>query len=266
MYPIALGNTFMAQQSVSGTGVFNGSEYGRAKGHVANADPNAVVRISARLYGVAPNSYLIQFVDAGAGIEVPATTVQQTGALIQVTLRRSISLGLLATAAEVADAINRTTTGIVATYGGTGNGLVAAMAAQAITNDALGVDALISGPGSEVVRYQLPANVSGGFFYFEQTQTIAIRQFEAKFVLASGTYTVTVERVNLNANLEPVSGEAIPNYVWEGITAARPDIAYSDNNLYLHPYQALRVLTSGPGLSGVVRFDARKVSGYPYGS
>lgn len=266
MYPVALGQTFMAQQSVSGTGVFDGTEYGRAKGVVTNADPNAVVRVSARLYGPAPNSYTIAFLDAGSGITVPATTVRQTGSAIEVTLRRSIELGLLATAAEVAHAINTTQTGIVATYGGTGNGVVDAVAAQPITGTASGVDSLISGPNGEMIRTYLPVNQNGGFFYFEQPVTLVIRQFEAKFTLASGTYTVTVERVNLNENLEPLSTEAIPNYVWEGITAARPDIAYSDNNLYLQPYQALRVLTSGSGLPGVVRFDARRVSGYPYGS
>lgn len=266
MYPIALGKTFMAQQVVSGTGVFNGTEYGRAKGVVTNADPNAVVRISARLYGTAPNSYTIAFVDAGAGVSVAATTVTQEGPAIRVTLRRSGELGLLATAAEVASAINRSSTGIVATYGGTGNGTVTAMAAQAITNTASGADSVIAGPSNEQVLTYLPVNENGGFFYFEQEETLAIRQFEAKFTVGGGTYTVTVERVNLNDNLEPVSAEAIPVFVWEDITSTRPDTAYSGARIYLQPRQALRVTTSGGGLPGIVRFDAQRMAGYPYGS
>ena len=265
MFPTALGKSFMAQQVVSGTGVFDGSEYGRAKGTVTNADPDAVVRISARLYGTAPNAYTIQFVDAGTGVAVPATTVEQVGALIRVVLRRTVELGIVATASEVAAAINNAPTGIVATYGGTGNGVVSAMSAQSINNDESGVDAVISGPSSERVLYYLPVNENGGFFYFEQEETLSIRQFEAKFVVSSGTYTVSVERVNLNSNLEIESTESIPNFVWESITASRPDIAYADNNLYLHPRQALRVITSGGGLSGIVRFDARRTGGYPYG-
>jgi len=256
----------MVQQVVSGTGVFDGSEYGRAKGVITNVDPNAVVRVSARLYGTAPNSYTIELYDAGAGIDVPATTASQQGAQIRVTLRRSGELGILATAAEVASAVNNARTGVVATYGGTGNGVVSAASPQPITGTASGVDALIAGPNSELVLSYLPANTNGGFFYFEQEYTLAIRQFEAKFTVGGGTYTVTVERVNLNDNLEPVGAEAIPNYVWPAITSTEPDIAYSDGNLYLHPRQALRVMTSGGGLPGIVRFDVRRVSGYPYGS
>lgn len=266
MFPTQLGTAFMAQQVVSGTGVFNGSEYGRAKASISNADPNAVVRVSARLYGTAPNSYTIELYDAGAGITVPATTASQVGAQIRVTLRRSIEDGILATAAEVAAAINSARTGIVATYGGTGNGVVSAVGPQPITGTALGVDATIAGPDCSLVLYYLPVNTNGGLFYFEQEQSLVVRQFEAKFTVPGGTYTVSVERVNLNDNLEVISSESIPNYVWPGITALAPDIAYSDNNLYLHPRQALRVVTSGGGLPGIVRFDVRKTSGYPYGS
>ena len=254
MYSLQNGRPFLVQQICSGTGTFNGTEYGRAKGVITNADPNAIVRISSRLYGVVPNAYTIEFYDAGAGVVVPATTASQNGAAIRVTLRRN-ALALLATAAEVAAAINGTPTGIVAVYNGTGNGVVAAQAPMAITNSALGVDPAIRGPNDDQYLWYYPVNQNGGFFYFEQMRAITVRQFEALFTVGVGTFTVTVSRVNLNSNLEPIAGESVPVFVWSSLTSARPDIAVAEPGLSLLPMQALQVTTSGGGLSGLVRFE-----------
>ena len=44
----------------------------------------------------------------------------------------------------------------------------------------------------------------------EQEQPVLVHQFEAKFDIASGgPYTVTIKRVNLTPNLEPIAGEDI---------------------------------------------------------
>jgi hypothetical protein len=254
MYSLQNGRPFLVQQICSGVGVFDGTEYGRAKAVITNADPNAIVRVSARLYGVLGNAYTIEFYDSGAGVVVPATTVTQIGAAIRVTLRRS-ALALLATAAEVAAAINATPTGIVAVYNGTGNGVVAVQAAIPITNVALGYDPALRGPNDDQYLWYYPAGQNGGFFYFEQMRAITIRQFEALFTVGVGTFSVTVSRVNLNSNLEPITAESVPIFVWSSLTTARPDIAVAEPGISLLPMQALQVTTSGGGLTGLVRFE-----------
>ena len=121
MYPIQNGLSFLVQQSVTGTGVFNGSEYGRAQGRFPFAAlPNSdnVVRISARLYGLEGNNYQLQLVDPGIGTNNPSTTAVIQGSRVVVTLRRSSGGGLLATAQEVADAINRARLGVGDLRGG----------------------------------------------------------------------------------------------------------------------------------------------------
>jgi hypothetical protein len=264
MYPIQTGNPFMVQQSVTGTGVFDGTEYGRMKGQVPNGNPNAVVRLSARLYGQAANAYTIRFMDMGAGVLVPATTVSQSGPAITVTLRRDPVGGILATANEVADAINRAPTGLAAIGGGTGNGVVSAYPTTLVNNVAVGVDPALRGPNANQYLWYLPVNDKGGYFYFEQQEALTVRQFQGTFTVPGGTQTVTVWRVNLNSALEPVTSEAIPVFVWDQLTSARPDISVSDVGILLLPQQALYVTTSGGGLPGVVRFDVRKDASYPY--
>lgn len=262
MYPISTGNPFMVQQSVSGTGVFNGSEYGRAKATLPNGDPNAVVRVSARLYGSTSNAYSVELVDRGASIVVPQTVIEQTGAAIRVILRRSSS-AILATAQEVAAAINAlgVAGGVCAIYGGTGNGVVSAAAAVLLTG---GVNPVDRADNHTQYVYVHPVNTSGGFFYFEQEETITVRQFECKFVVPGGTYSVTVSRVNLNENLEPILAEAVPCFVHDLLTVSKPDIAFADVGILLHPRQGLLVEVDGGGLPGVVRFDVRKGARYPY--
>lgn len=262
MYPISTGNPFLVQQSVSGTGVFDGSEYGRAKATLPNGDANAVVRLSARLYGSASNAYSVELVDRGGSIVVPTTVIEQSGAAIRVILRRS-SVAILATAQEVAAAINALglAGGVCATYGGTGNGVVSAASAVSLTGGVNPVDR--AGNHTQYV-YVHPVNVSGGFFYFEQEETITVRQFECKFQVPGGTYAVTVSRVNLNENLEPIMAESIPCFVHDLLTVDKPDIAFADVGILLHPRQGLLVTVDGGGLPGVVRFDVRKGARYPY--
>lgn len=254
MYSLQNGRPFLVQQICSGSGKFNGTEYGRAKGVITNANPNAIVRVSARLYGTIGNAYTIQFIDAGAGVVVPATVASVSGYSVNVKLRRD-ALAILATAAEVVDAINSAPLGIVAVYNGTGNGVVAAQAPIPITNTAFGFDPAVRGPNDDQYLWYYPTNQNGGFFYFEQMRAITVRQFEALFTVGVGTFTVTVSRVNLNSNLEPIAGESVPVFVWDQLTSVRPDIAVAEPGLSLLPMQALQVTTSGGGLPGIARFE-----------
>lgn len=267
MYPIQNGLSFLVQQSVVTGGQFDGSEYGRAIGRFplsASSGTSSVVRVSSKLYGLDGNAYLLQLFDPGSGINNPATVATLQGTKVIVTLRRSSGGGVLATAQEVADAINRARLGVAAWYEGNGNGVVAAQAALHINNVRAGVNSSLRGPNAEQFIWSLPTSTNGGFFYFEQEQPVLVHQFEAKFDINSGgPYTVTVKRVNLTPNLEPIAGEDIPVFVWDQLTPLRPDIAFSDVGIILHPLQALQVVTSS-AMTGIARFDVRKSAGYPF--
>jgi hypothetical protein len=268
MYPIQSGLAFLVQQVVYGTGTFDGSPYGRARSSFplspGSGDENKVVNVSARLFGAKQNALTLEFYDAGVGARVDYTLVEQLGSAITVTLRRAVSGAPLATSSEVAEAINNTSLSVVASYGGDGNGVVTPMAATAIDNVQLGVDPALRGPNANQYIWAIPVNHSAGLFYFEQDTDVVVKQFEAVFNIPSGgPYTVTVSRVNLDTNFEPRVDEKVPVFVWGQLTASKPDIAFSDAALLLHPYQALIVEVTG-GLSGLVRFDVRKTAGYPY--
>lgn len=266
MYPIQNGRSFLVQQSVTGTGRYASAAYGRALGrfpHGAAPGDSAVVRVSSKLLGTLANAFTIAFLDAGAGVTVSTTTVNQLGSVFNVNLRRS-SGALLATAQEVAAAVNAANLAIVASYEGSGNGVVSAFTATSIGNLSVGVDPATRGANVDQYVWSLPVDVDGGFFYFEQNEPVLVHQFEALFNVASGgPYTVTVSRTNLDANLEPIIAETIPVFVWDSLTVARPDAAFSGEAILLHPKQALVVAVTG-GLNGVVRFDVRKTAGYPY--
>lgn len=137
MYPAAVGTSFVVQQEVSGSGQFNGAEYGRARATLPNGDSNAVVRVAARLFGTLANALLVELVDRGSGNTVAATTVEQVGTAIRVYLRRGASGSPLASAAEVAAAINDyaryTSVPVTAVAGGTGLGLCTAVAPTQLT-------------------------------------------------------------------------------------------------------------------------------------
>lgn len=257
----------MVQQSVTGTGAYDGTQYGRAKGRFplsGEATINQVVRVSARLLGTQPNAYTLQFYDAGVGTPVTATHATANGSAITVTLRRKSTGSVEAVASEVALAINQARLGIAASYEGDGNGVVTPMAATPIGNLQLGVDPDLRGPNADQYIWALPLNASAGFFYFEQDAPLLVHQFEALFSdLPSGLSSVTISRVNLDSNLEPIAGESVPIFVWENLSTARPDIAFSDVGIILHPFQALTV-AAPETVPGLVRFDVRRTAGYPY--
>lgn len=258
----------MVQQSVTGVGgTFSGTEYGRAKARfpfAALPGANTVVRVSSKLYGIASNVYTLSMFDNGAGTNVLATTAQLLGNEVRVTLRRTSGGGIQATAAEVAAAINAANLPVCAWYEGDGNGVVAAQSALAITNLTSGYDPSLRGPNANQFIWSLPATTPGGWFYFENQEPVLVYQFECLFnAVGVGPETVTVSRANLTPNLEEIAGETIPVFVWANLTNSRPDIAFSDVGIILHPQQALKVTVTN-NLTGVARFDLRKTAGYPY--
>lgn len=264
MYPSAIGHKFFVQYAVSGTGAFTGAEYGRAR---ATVDPglgaNAIVYLASRLYGAASNTLTVEYVDAGVGVTVAATTVTQLGSAIRVQLRRS-TIAVLATASEVAAAINAFTAysapgfAVTARAGGTGATVVTAMAPVAFSG---GADPLRE--GSQFL-WTVPTNGNAGLVHFENDVPMWVLGFSARFnVLLPGPFTVSVARVRLDRDFTPVAGESVNWFVFGGLTPSAIDISYTDVRQIIHPGQGLLVTTSAP-LTGFINFDAMRAAEYPY--
>lgn len=260
MYPVAIGS-YLVQQRVTGTGVYSALEFGRAKVTLPNGDPNAVVYVAAKAYGLGANALTISLVDLGAGITYPTTTVTQVGGVVTVTLQRDSIGGLQARAVDVADAINAFLafgTPLRARFGGTGLGIVAALAPLAFTG---GLDPVLgpayAGALTNVFKWTRD-NLDAGFFFFEQETDLILRQLEFNFTGVGASLSLTVSRVNLDAGLEPIATEKVPFF--EGtITPSAPDLAVSDVRVLLHPFQAVLVECAA---AGVARVDVARAGAF----
>lgn len=264
MYPSAVGHKFLIQYAVSGTGALDGSEYGRARLTVdPGLGPNAIVYFASKLYGSASNALTVEYVDAGAGVTVVATTVTQVGSAIRVLLRRS-AVAILATAAEVADAVNAFTAysspgfAVAARAGGTGASVVAAIGPLTFTG---GADP--TRIGSQFL-WTPPVNVNAGFVQLENPFPMWILGFSARFsVLLPGPFTVSLQRVRLEADLTPILAEAVNLFIFGGLTPSAVDIAYTDVKQLIHPGQGILVTTSAP-LAGFFNIDVMRAAEFPY--
>lgn len=264
MYPSAVGHKFLIQYAVSGTGALDGSEYGRARLTVdPGLGPNAIVYFASKLYGSASNALTVEYVDAGAGMTVAATTVTQVGSAIRVLLRRS-AVAVLATAAEVADAVNAFTAysspgfAVAARAGGTGGSVVAAIGPLPFTG---GADP--TRVGSQFL-WTPPVNVNAGFVQLENPFPMWILGFSARFnVLLPGPFTVSLQRVRLEADLTPILAEAVSLFTFGGLTPSAVDIAYTDVKQLIHPGQGILVTTSAP-LAGFFNIDVMRAAEFPY--
>jgi hypothetical protein len=260
MYPITLGDTFSVQQSVTGTGVFNGTDFARARVTLGPFGGGGVIRFAARLYGTPSNAYSVQLVDPGAGVAYPATTVEQNGSVIKVHLRRS-TIAILATPGEVAIAINAQMNFAfpLRAFAQVDTGVCDAVAATPLTSGADPSEIL----GDELYPNQLfkwvRVNLDGGYFHFEQREPILVRQFEAKMILSFPT-TLKWSIVNLTADFMNITAEKIPVFV-QDLTLAAPDITVTDVRIPLMFNQAL---VCDCAAAGLVRVVARREARFPY--
>jgi hypothetical protein len=264
MYPSPVGNKFLVQYAVSGTGSFDGTEYGRARLTI-NGSPigNTTIYIAARLFGTAPNAITVELVNTGA--VTPTTYVTQVGSAIRVFLRRSASV-VLATAPEVANAINNFTSYTSAgfalrarAHNPLATTVLAAVAAQPLTG---GADPHAIGRSQYL--WTVPTNGKAGYVDFEQQAPMWLLGFSAKFSsVPVGTHTVTVYRARVLEDFTVVAAEKIPIFVYGAITSAAPDISYTDVRQVVHPAQAVIVETSA-AMPGVFNFDVMRAAEFPY--
>jgi hypothetical protein len=266
MYPSDLGRKFLVQQTVSGTGALSGTEYGRAR---LPLDPGVgaggIVQFAAKNYGSTANAITIQYVDAGAGTVVLATTVQQVGPAITVRLKRT-ALAITATAAEVAAAINAFTAYTAPAYA------IRAQADDPTSTTALAVagpTALAGGAEPSVIGgtqylWALPTDQDAGLIHLENENPMWVLGFAAKFAsLPAGLSTITVSRVRLDDVFRPILTEAVPIFVYSQLQTSAPDVAYTDVRQVIHPGQGILVSSTGP-TQGFFNIDVTRAADFPY--
>jgi len=206
MLPLNSGALFQVSQSaLDQYHHFDGSTYGRARATViSSGKTDSDVYLAARLLGTAPNAVTVEFEDDGPGIEVTTTTVSQAGSAITVNLRRS-TMAVLATAKEVADALNAAAAAskafpLTAHYQGTGLGAVSAKTALHLDNNKSGVD-------PNPAEYNSPWHWAPpvgqtfglGVFYFENVlETVRIRAVSFYFDVLAGSNYAYISKAKLD--------------------------------------------------------------------
>jgi hypothetical protein len=147
---------------------------------------------------------------------------------------------------------------VAARAGGTGASVVAAIGPLTFTG---GADP--TRIGSQFL-WTPPVNVNAGFVQLENPFPMWILGFSARFsVLLPGPFTVSLQRVRLEADLTPILAEAVNLFIFGGLTPSAVDIAYTDVKQLIHPGQGILVTTSAP-LAGFFNIDVMRAAEFPY--
>lgn len=230
----------LLQQSVTGSGNFTGVDVGRASRVMGSA--GAAVTVKARDFGADGNGYNVQLVDQG-GV-VTSTQARWTDPThLKVYLRRS-ALAIIATAQEVADAVNAMPgpAKVVAYAGGTDPVLAASDAALAG-----GLD-----PAKIGAEYRLtPAlNANGGLFFFGNDEPIEVLQVLGHIPGLGGSTALKLQVVGLGAGFEPIETEAF-TFFTTSLDGTTTDF-FCDKRPIIGPRQAVRALIAAPGVIQVL--------------
>lgn len=263
MYPTPIGLKYFVQQKITGTGTFDGTEYGRARRTVdPGVGANGIISYASKLLGTVGNALTVQYVDVGAGLTQASTVVTQVGPAIKVILRRS-SGAILATATEVAAAVNAAVTNLDPAYAirarvtGSGASVVTATSALSFTG---GADPVID---RNQFFWSMPVNTNGGLFQFENEVPIWVLGVSGNFnVVYNGEVTVNVDRVRLQDDFV-LQGESYSFFKYPCLTPNDGRISYTDVKQLVLPGQAMRVTVS-VATNGYVGFDVMRAAEFPY--
>lgn len=264
MYPLNIGETFVVQQTVTGTGVFDGTDRGRARRTITFTG-GGVIRFASRTYGAASNTYTIQMIDPG-GVKT-VTTVEQVTNAIRVTLRRNGG-GILATPEEIAAAVNAVPdlSFPVQAYAENNTGVANAVGVTPLTGGA-NPARIENTRGSQGSYFTWEySNLNAGFFGFENLDPIVVRALEFKAIGLPGATTLNwysvpvVPDYAVRRPSEFVVDEAIPIYTTE-LTTAEPFLHITDIRHILMPNEVLLLVTD---TAGVAKVRLRREGRFPY--
>ena len=238
-----LSSSLVLQQTISGTGAFDGTEVGRAV--LTLGAGNSAVTFKARKLGTDFNGFTVRMVDPQQDNPAEIVKFDPSTNRLEVFLRKAGGV-VTSTATQVASAVSSKDVIVTAAYGGTGAGTVAA-----------GSGVLAGAIDPEVARNVLfkftpIADVSGGRFTFDQTGNILVRQFEAKL---GASVAWTLEIITLDEGLREIAAETI---LYSGATAQT--VMLVNVNLVLSPLRALKFSAAS---TGVARLVCHKEPNFP---
>lgn len=226
------------QQTLSGTGVFNGDEVGRAS--VTFGTGAAQVIVLARDPGAWANVFTVALVNqSGVNLTLGHNL---TGTVLKIYLRRN-GAGILSTATEVANYINsnEALSALFAARSG-GADVVVAAAATALAG---GVDATTDGYTYRLVE---ATNGHGGLFVFSHDAPIDVVRVSGRFTLGTDL-PLKVQLIDVSAAFAPTEAEAFTLYT-STLTTTEPSFCLN-GPFTLNPGTALRVTIAAPGAARV---------------
>jgi len=264
MYPLNIGETFVVQQTVTGTGQFDGTDRGRARRTITFTGGGAI-RFASRTYGSASNTYNLQMIDPGGNYAT--TKVEQVTNSIRITLRRNGG-GILATPQEIADAVNAVPDPSfpVQAYASNTTGVANAVGVTSLTGGAnpTRVDNRRTSEGTYFTWEY--ANLNAGFFAFENLDPIVIRALEFKAIGLQGATLINWYSVPATPDFvarrpsDFVIDEATPIYTIE-MTTDQPFLNITDIRHIIMPNEVLLLVTP---TAGVAKVRLRREGRFPY--
>lgn len=236
--------SLVLQQLLSGTGVFDGTEVGRAA--LTLGAGNAAVIFRSRQLGADFNVYVVKMMDPGRDTPGIVVTWDPNYNILNVVVKRTAGV-ISSTAAQIAAAVQAKGFVVTADYGGTGADVVVPASGT-----------LSGGLNPTIYRnvqykFAPAAHVNGGRFSFDQAGNLLIRQFEAKL---SASVAWTLELINLDEGLREITADTV---LFQGSTSQ--NIIIPNMNLVLSPLRALKFSAAAQGVARVV---AHKEPNFPF--
>jgi len=225
---------YCIQQTVSGTGVFDGTRYGYAVYRYSSG--GVVFDVRCPYLGTDGNDIRFQLIAPTCDCFTTFAVYDKSLRTLRVHLKGS-SAGITATAAEVVAAINGMDRPVLFA-GVVTNGTIPA--ALSPVNLAGGADPDISASYA-MPKITLPANTNGGLILFDQTRPWKLLSVGGEFA-GAGTYQV--ELVNVDKALNVIPGVSI-NLMEQTDSTAPYQLRSSRLDIPIMPGQAVRVTSDG---------------------
>lgn len=228
---------YCIQQTVSGTGEFNGTRFGYAVYRYSSG--GVVFDVRCPYLGTDGNGIKFQLIAPTSDCLVTFAVYDKALRTLRVHLKGSAA-GITATAAEVVAAINGMERPVLFAGVVTPGTIPAALAP---TNLSGGVDPDISASYS-LPKFTVPTNGDGGLITFDQTRPWKILSVGGEFA-AAGTYQVEI--VNVDKALNVIPGLSI-NLMEQTDSTAPYQLRSSRLDIPIMPGQAVLVKSDGqPG-------------------
>ena len=246
-YSFADAGVYCIQQTISGTGEFNGTRYGYAV--YSYSSGGVAFDVRCPYLGTDGNDIKFQMV-VPTGIKLTTTAEYDREMRTLRVFLKGTSAGITATAAEVVAAINGMERPVL--YAGvvTGGTIPGGLSPTLLAG---GADPDLSASYG-LPKLVVPTNGDGGLFVFDQTRPWKVLSVGGQFG-AAGTYRVDI--VNVDKALNVISGLAL-NLMEQADSTSPYQLRSSRLDIPIMPGQA--VLVSSDGQPGTVFVSATAIA------